>query len=161
MDTKFVLNNNAEHLNAALDLTGSLGFMGDARAVGIYRHDSDGGTGKLAAVVVFECFRGGRAELHFGNTEGHRLTLNTLQGIIMLAFHPKAFNLDRLLARVPVWNSDAIAALVRMGFEMEYRDRASVGHGADAIVLSLDRDALIRKAPAGPQTETSPETSGE
>jgi hypothetical protein len=135
--------------------------MGDARAVGIYRHDSDGGTGKLAAVVVFECFRGGRAELHFGNTEGHRLTLNTLQGIIMLAFHPKAFNLDRLLARVPVWNSDAIAALVRMGFEMEYRDRASVGHGADAIVLSLDRDALIRKAPAGPQTETSPETSGE
>ena len=161
MDTKFVLNNNAEHLNAALDLTGSLGFMGDARAVGIYRHDSDGGTGKLAAVVVFECFRGGRADLHFGNTEGHRLTLNTLQGIIMLAFHPKAFNLDRLLARVPVWNSDAIAALVRMGFEMEYRDRASVGHGADAIVLSLDRDALIRKAPAGPQTETSPETSGE
>lgn len=161
MDTKFVLNNNAEHLNAALDLTGSLGFMGDARAVGIYRHDSDGGTGKLAAVVVFECFRGGRAELHFGNTEGHRLTLNTLQGIIMLAFHPKAFNLDRLMARVPVWNSDAIAALVRMGFEMEYRDRASVGHGADAIVLSLDRDALIRKAPAGPQTETSPETSGE
>ena len=161
MDTKFVLNNNAEHLNAALDLTGSLGFMGDARAVGIYRHDSDGGTGKLAAVVVFECFRGGRAELHFGNTEGHRLTLNTLQGIILLAFHPKAFNLDRLLARVPVWNSDAIAALVRMGFEMEYRDRASVGHGADAIVLSLDRDALIRKAPAGPQTETSPETSGE
>ena len=161
MDTKFVLNNNAEHLNAALDLTGSPGFMGDARAVGIYRHDSDGGTGKLAAVVVFECFRGGRAELHFGNTEGHRLTLNTLQGIIMLAFHPKAFNLDRLLARVPVWNSDAIAALVRMGFEMEYRDRASVGHGADAIVLSLDRDALIRKAPAGPQTETKPETSGE
>ena len=161
MDTKFVLNNNAEHLNAALDLTGSLGFMGDARAVGIYRHDSDGGTGKLAAVVVFECFRGGRAELHFGNTEGHRLTLNTLQGILMLAFHPKAFNLDRLLARVPVWNSDAIAALVRMGFEMEYRDRASVGHGSDAIVLSLDRDALIRKAPAGPQTETSPETSGE
>ena len=161
MDTKFVLNNNAEHLNAALDLTGSLGFMGDARAVGIYRHDSDGGTGKLAAVVVFECFRGGRAELHFGNTEGHRLTLNTLQGIIMLAFHPKAFNLDRLMARIPVWNTMSLSALIRIGFEVEYRDRASTGQGSDAIVLSLDREAIISKASAEPQTETKPEVSGE
>ena len=78
-----------------------------------------------------------------------------------LSSYPKAFNLDRLLARIPGWNTMSLSALIRIGFEVEYRDRASTGQGSDAIVLSLDREAIISKASAEPQTETKPETSGE
>ena len=161
MTTKFITSQQAKHLEIALDLTGSLGFMNDARAIAIYRTQGDGAEDALAAVAVLECFRGGRAELHFGNVEGHRLTLETIQGIIAMAFSPRGFNLSRLMARIPVWNTMSLSALIRIGFEVEYRDRASTGQGSDAIVLSLDRETIISKASAEPQTETKPEVSGE
>lgn len=160
MTTKFVTSQQAKHLETALDLTGSLGFMDDAKAIGIYRTENGDGPDTLAAVAVLECFRGGRAELHFGNAEGHRLTLDTIHGIIAMAFYPRGFNLSRLMARIPVWNTMALSALIRIGFEIEYRDRAFTGMGGDAIVLSLDREAII-KASAEPQTETKPEASGQ
>ena len=157
MTTTFVTENQTAHLKAALALTGSLGFMADARAVATYRKGKEGDGEQIAAIAVFECFRGGRAEMHFGMAEGHRLTPETIQGIVMLAFHPKAFDLERLVARVPVWNREAIALLVRIGFEVEYRDRSSVAHGGDAIVLSIARDDIAGgKVSAAPQPDPTP-----
>lgn len=163
MTTTFVTNNQKQHLQAALSLTGSLGFMEDARCVAMYRNGGEGEAQEIAAVAVFECFRGGRAEMHLGSSAGHRLTLETLQGLILLAFHPRCFNLDRVLARVPTANINMVATLVKMGCEMEYRDRASVAGGGDAIVFSLDREAVLKQteATAAPQTETEPAETGE
>lgn len=154
MTTTFVTEKQSQHLKVALELTGSRGFMEDARAVAMYRQGKEGNAEEITAVAVFECFRGGRAEMHLGTAPGHRITLETLQGLVMMCFHPKIFNLDRVLARCPTENRNMIATLVKMGCEIEYRDRASVAGGGDAIVLSLDRDTVL--ASAAPQTETAP-----
>lgn len=158
MTTTFVTEKQSKHLKAALELTGSLGFMEDARAVAMYRTGKEGDEEEITAIAVYESFRGNRAEMHLGTAPGHRLTLEMLQGLVTLCFHPRWFNLDRVLARVPTENRNMIATLVKMGCEIEYRDRASVAGGGDAIVLSLDREEVL--ASAAPQTETAP-ASGE
>lgn len=155
--TVFITDNQKAHLHAALALTGSAGFMSDARAVAAYKPGHDGDASQIVAVAVFECFRGGRAELHFGMADGAPLTVELVQAVILIAFHPKAFNLDRLVCRVPVGNVRSISALLKIGFQIEYRDRASVTGGGDAIVLSFDRATAIKQASAEPQTETPPQ----
>lgn len=156
MSTTFVTENQKAHLQAALALTGSEGFMEDARAVAAYKAGHDGEADSIRAIFVFEAFRGGRAELHFGMADGAPLTMELVQAVISISFNPKLFNLDRLLCRVPVWNVRALATLLKIGFQIEYRDRASVVGGGDAIMLSLDRDTVL--ASAAPQTDETPET---
>lgn len=153
--TTFVTDQQSKHLKAALHLTGSQGFMEDARAVAVYRPGAEGDAEEIAAVAVYEAFRGTRAEMHLGTAPGHRITIESLQGLIFMAFHPKVFNLERVLARVPVGNVNMIATLVKMGCQIEYRDRASVAGGGDAIVFSLDRETVL--ASAAPQQEQTPE----
>lgn len=154
-DTTFVTANQKAHLQAALALTGSQGFMEDARAVAAYKPGHDGEASEIRAVFVFEAFRGGRAELHFGMADGNPLTPELVQVVMSLAFAPKFFDLHRLLCRVPVKNVRAICALLKIGFQIEYRDRASVVGGGDAIMLSLDRDTVL--ASAAPHTQQTPE----
>lgn len=159
--TTFVTANQKAHLQAALALTGSDGFMEDARAVAAYRPGHDGEADQIRAAFVFECFRGGRAELHFGMADGAPLTQDLVQAVIMIAFTPKFFNLDRLMCRVPAYNARALIALIKIGFQMEYRDRASVTGGADAIMLSLDRTTIL-EAPAEPSDDDYlPDPSGD
>ncbi|TNE66844.1 MAG: N-acetyltransferase [Rhodobacteraceae bacterium] len=156
MNTMFVTNNQKAHLAAALELTGSKGFMEDARAVAAYKPGAEGDVDKITSVAVFECFRGGRAELHFGMADGLPLTKELVTATVYLAFHPKAFDLDRLLVRVPCHNTRALIALIKIGFQIEYRDRASLVDGADGIVMSLDRETVI-KATAALQPENADE----
>lgn len=144
----FVTERQSSHLKSALKLTGSDGFMADAVAIAAYRSDEDGDLSDLLNVAVFESFRGGRAELHLGTAENHRLTIEIIQALTFLAFHPRHFNLERLIARVPTGNVNAICTLLKIGFQIEYRDRASVAGGGDGIVLSLSRDDAL--AAAGP-----------
>lgn len=151
----FQTNRQKEHLEAALALTGSQGFMQDARAVAAYRKKEDG-TDALAGVAVFECFRAGRAEVHFGMKPGQMLTNDILTAVITIAFHPKAFNLERMVARIPHWNVNALCNVLKIGFQFEYRDRFSVVGGEDGVVLSLDRDKLTSTA-AGSIIETDPD----
>lgn len=158
----FATDRQKEHLEAALSLTGSQGFMEDARAVAAYRPGKDGEPEKLAGVAVFECFRGSRAELHVGLTPGAAMTREILTALVMVAFHPRAFDLERLVARVPHWNVNAICNLLKAGFQFEYRDRFSTVGGEDGIVLSLERDKILEDmAAAGPTHETEPGTSPE
>lgn len=159
MSTTFVTERQKDHLKAALELTGSGGFMEDAIAVAAYRPGQEGNPEQIVAVAVFECFRGGRAELHFGMVGGRVPSLEIMQGIMGVAFHPRALNLARVMARTPVENVNAICSLLKIGFQIEYRDRASLTGGRDAIVSSLDRDTILNhKAPAGPKPETSLDT---
>lgn len=161
--TTYVTINQKDHLQAALSLTGSNGFMEDARAVAAYAPGDEGEAGHMKAVAVFECFRGRRAELHIGCAPGHQLTLEFIQALVLMAFHPKTFNLERLMVRIPHWNVTALCAALKVGFQFEYRDRYSVMGGEDGIVMSLDRDSIIEmKAPAGPETDETPDiASGE
>lgn len=155
-ETTFVTDRQEQLLQVALEVTGSEGFMSDARAIGAYHGDPNGPEADLFAVAVFECFRGGRAELHFGMVNGDPLTQELVQMVIMVAFGPRLFDLSRLICRVPEANTRAIIALLKIGFRIEYRDRASVIGGADGIVLSLDRDAILQ-ATAAPEPEPMPD----
>lgn len=154
--TTFSREKQDELLQAGLDATGSDGFMKDAYAIGAYRPDPTTGEPDLFAVAVFECFRGGRAELHFGMFHAEALTLELVQMVVLVAFQPRYFNLDRLICRVPIDNTRALCALLKIGFQIEYRDRASVEGGKDGIVLSLDRTTILQ-ATAAPIPETVPE----
>lgn len=145
----FISNQQAHHLEVAKQLTASDGFMADAKAIAAYL---PGETGMdLLAVAVFECFRGGRAELHLGCPDGRHLTPEIITTISTVAFHPRFFGLDTLIARVPVQNVRAICTLLKIGFQIEYRDRSSVAGGGDGIVLSLSKQAVL--ASAGPRDE--------
>ena len=84
------------------------------------------------------------------------LASELVQMVIMVAFGPRLFDLSRLICRVPEANTRAIIALLKIGFRIEYRDRASVIGGADGIVLSLDRDAIL-PATAAPEPEPMPD----
>ncbi|MDP0928503.1 GNAT family protein [Paracoccus onubensis] len=156
--TTYVTVNQKDHLKAALRLTGSKGFMEDARAVAAYAPGAEGEADSMKAVAVFECFRGGRAELHLGCTPGNQLTLEFIQALVLMAFHPKTFNLDRVMARIPFWNATAQIAALKVGFQFEYRDRYSVIGGEDGIVMSLDRSSIIeQQATAGPHADENPD----
>lgn len=145
----FVTERQSTHLKSALALTGSAGFMSDAIAIAAYRTADDESLSNLLNVAVFECFRGGRAELHVGTSDGHRMSLEVIQALTFIAFHPRHLNLEHLVARIPCWNVNAICTLLKIGFQIEYRDRASVVGGGDGIVLSLARaDALASAGPA-------------
>ncbi|WP_103173771.1 hypothetical protein [Paracoccus sp. SY] len=145
----FISNQQNHHLEVAKQLTGSDGFMSDARAVAAYLPGKAGMD--LLAVAVFECFRGGRAELHLGCPAGKKLTAEIITTLSILAFHPKFFGLETLVARVPVQNVNAICTLLKIGFQVEYRDRSSVVGGGDGIVLSLSKETVL--ASAGPRDE--------
>ncbi|MFV0382619.1 hypothetical protein [Paracoccus sp. (in: a-proteobacteria)] len=142
--TTFITEGQKGLLKQALELTGSDGFMEDAVAIAA----CPTGTGAMHGIAVFECFRGGRAEMHLGYAEGRRLSRDMITALAFIAFHPGYFGLKQLLARVPVRNTGAICMLIRAGFEIEYRDRGSVRGGEDGIVLSLSCDDIL--ASAGP-----------
>ncbi|MCG6112863.1 MAG: hypothetical protein MEQ74_11865 [Paracoccus sp.] len=147
----FMTNQQAHHLEVAKQLTGAQGFMDDAKAIAAYL---PGDTGMdLLAVAVFECFRGTRAELHLGCPNGKRLTPDIITALATLAFHPAYFGLDKVTCWVPVSNTNAICILVKIGFQIEYRDRSSVEGEDDGIVLSLSKQTVL--APAGPRDENT------
>lgn len=151
----YVTVNQKEHLAAALTLTGAHAFAEDACAVAAYRDGGEGQASKLVLVLVFDGFRKGWADVHFGLAPDVALTPEMVQAISQMAFHKRVFGLDRIACRVPVENRELLARLIEEGFEIEYRDRASTATGGDAIVLSLGRDATER-ASAAPQPEMQP-----
>lgn len=159
MTSRFVTVDQKKHLEAAKRLTGSTGFLEDAKAVAIYRDGHEGDVKNLAAVAVFEAFRGHRAELHFGAEDGHPLSMEWIVAMVQIAFHPRTFNLERLIARVPDWNVGAQVILLKLGFEFEYRDRGSTAGGDDGIVFSLSREKIVGQATAGPNLDIPVDTA--
>lgn len=150
MTTKFVTASQQEILAAAKDLTNSPGFMEDARAIAAYQDGFEGNPEYLKAIVVFEAFRPGgdgqpnrSAEFHFGMAWGRPLSLDIIQMTITTAFHPKLFNLDRLITKTPVGNVRAICNLLKVGFQIQHRERAALADGGDVIVSVLTREDVL------------------
>ena len=153
-ETIFVTENAEAHIEAAKLFTKSEGFMADAVAIGAYRQREDASVRDLVGVAVFEGFRGGEAELHFGMAPGNRLSRDLLLAVNFVAFHEKALGLSRIRVHIPSSNVEALCAALRVGFQIEYRQRASFGGAMDAIILTLSRaDVLAALEPA--ETEVS------
>lgn len=158
MPTKFVTTSQKDILETAKILTESPGFMEDARAIAAYQHGFEGNPEYLKGIIVFEGFRPNRsAEMHFGMAFGKAITLEIIQMGVTVAFHPKLFNLDRIITKTPVGNVKAICALLKIGFEIQHRERAALADGGDVIVSTLTRQAVLaqikRDEPEIMQTE--------
>lgn len=152
MTAKFVTTAQKKHLAAALKMTNSEGFMHDAISIAAYRPGGEGDPEHIVAIAVFECFRGDQAEMHFAMANGRIPSREIIQGLMTVAFHPKMLNLRRVLTRTPARLPNAIAGLLKVGFQIEFRHRNCLADGGDAIVSSLDRAAVLNMASAEPQT---------
>ena len=124
--------NQDQLLEAALAVTGSRGWFKDAVAFGAKRHDDS----DIRAAGVFQNFAGGAADLHLGMI-GHRMTRDLIEAYLTVSFHPKMLGLSQLFVHISVNNPTAQRAAIAVGFQFEYRRRAAMPDGEDAVVLSL------------------------
>lgn len=144
MSTKFVTKGQGAIIEMARALTDSPGFMEDARAIAAYQDGFEGNPDYIKAVIVFEGFRPNRsAEMHFGMAFGKAITLEIIQMGVTVAFHPKLFNLDQVITKTPVENVKAICALLKIGFQIQHRERAALANGGDVIVSTLSRQDVL------------------
>lgn len=156
MTTKFVTTSQASMLETAKKLTNSPGFMRDAYAISAYQNGFEGNADYLKGVIVFEAFRLNRsAEFHFGMAFDRPLSIDIIQMGVTVAFHPKLFNLERVVTRTPVSNVKAICALLKMGFQIQHRENGALANGGDVIVSVLTRESVLAQVkPAEPVPET-------
>lgn len=144
MPTKFVTTSQKDILETAKILTESPGFMEDARAIAAYQNGFEGNPDYLKGIVVFEAFRPNRsAEFHFGMAFGRPVSLDIIQMGITVAFHPRLFNLDRVITKTPVTNVKAICGLLKIGFQIQHREIGALADGGDVIVSTLTRQDVL------------------
>lgn len=144
MPTKFVTTSQKDILETAKILTESPGFMEDARAIAAYQHGFEGNPEYLKGIIVFEAFRpNGSAEFHFGMAFGRPLALEIIQMGVTVAFHPKLFNLDTVVTKTPAANPRAICTLLKIGFQIQHRERGALADGGDVIVSTLSRADVL------------------
>lgn len=135
MSAEFYRTNQLELLEMAKVATKSTGWRNDAVAYGM-RYGPDQ---PPVAVIVFQAFEGGAAEMHFGMMNGHQMGTELVQAVFLLAFHPRAFGLMTLFAPISVSNVAAQVAALKVGFQVDYRKPAIVPGAEDAIVFSMRR----------------------
>ena len=92
-----------------------------------------------SAIVVFQGFESGAAEMHFGMLNGHRMGSELVEGIFLIAFHRRALGLTTLFAPIRETNIPAQIAAIKVGFKFEYRKPAIVPGAEDAIMFSMRR----------------------
>lgn len=135
MPANFYRTNQAELLELAKAATKSTGWRKDAIAFGMrFGPDQD-----PAAVVVFQRFFEGEAEMHFGMMGNHVMGRELVEGIVMIAFHPRMFALHTLYAPIAVSNIRAQIAALKVGFQIEHRRPAIAPDQEDAIVFAMRR----------------------
>lgn len=157
MSLHFTQRNQAALLAAGLAATGSESWKADAVAVGAY---GDQLHADLHAVAVFQSFDATSAEIHFGMIGAHRLGRETVEAITLMAFHPRAFNLDVAWLCVGEDNLAAQVFALKLGAAFEHRKRASAPRGRDVIVFSWKRRDT-RPAPASPNAEIAASSAHE
>lgn len=135
MSAEFYRTNQTELLKAAKVATKSTGWRNDAVAYGM-RYGDDA---PPVAIVVFQAFEGGAAEMHFGMMNGHQMGPELVQATFLLAFHPRAFGLNTLFAPISIKNVAAQVAALKVGFQVEYRKPAIAPGAEDAIVFGMRR----------------------
>ena len=134
MSLKLTKMNQTELLESALEPTGSSGWRDDAVAFGV---KGDGDT--LTAVAVFQGFGGNDAEFHFAKLGDGSITRGHIEAFSMIAFHHRGLGLKKVWAQIAAHNKAAQRAAVGLGFDFEYRKRAGLEGGEDAIVFSMSR----------------------
>lgn len=135
MPANFYRSNQAELLEMAKVATKSQGWRADAIAFGMRFAPDE----PPAAVVVFQAFEAGAAEMHFGMMKGHTMGPELVEGIFMIAFHPRMFALRTLFAPILESNIPAQVAALKVGFRFEYRKPAITPGAEDAIMFSMRR----------------------
>lgn len=135
MSANFYKTNQPQLLEAAKAATGSTGWRSDAVAFGVRSGPDD----PPSAIVVFQAFEAGSAEMHFGMLKGHKMGPELVEGIFLIAFHPRAMGLSTLFTPIKETNIPAQVAALKVGFKFEYRKPAIVSGAEDAIVFSMRR----------------------
>lgn len=149
MPLHFTKANQKDLLDIAAQATSSLGWRGDAVAIGAYDQDRPG---DIRAVAVFQNIDAYGAEFHFAMMPGHRLGPDVVRGFSMIALHPRGLGLESARAFIPDENIPAQVAALKCGFAFEYRVRGGAAGRKDAIVMSIHRrEAVANEAPAKPQ----------
>jgi RimJ/RimL family protein N-acetyltransferase len=126
----------------ALNPTSSTGWKHDAIAFSCQKTEED----EPLAVVVFQDFAGTEAEVHLAMLNGQRMSPEIIKGLLLIAFHPRAFDLSRLWCKVAEDNPTAQVAVIKIGFEIEGRLRSGFSQGKDAIVFSMARTGTSQAA---------------
>ncbi|WP_417261686.1 GNAT family N-acetyltransferase [Celeribacter sp.] len=134
MSVRFSRENQKKLLHDALELTRSTGWKSDAVAFSVRRETH----AAVDGIGVFQSFGGGSAEFHFGVYD-QRILKSVIKGFVTVAFHPRFFNLERLLATFEADNAASQIVALKVGFEFESRVRAGIFNGSDAILMSLSR----------------------
>lgn len=146
MTTRFVTISQKALLDQALRLTNSHAFMADAVAIAAYQDGFDGQADYLKSIMVFEAFRPNRsAEFHFGMAFNAKVSLDVIRMGVTVAFHPKMFNLERIITKTPVENVNAICSLLKSGFEIQYRENNALANGGDVLVSALTRESVLKQ----------------
>lgn len=135
MPANFYRTNQAELLEMAKVATKSQGWKGDAVAFGM-RFGPDQ---PPAAVVVFQRFFEGEAEMHFAMMGNHVMGRELVEGILLVAFHRRMLGLHTLYTPVAVSNVRAQIAALKVGFLIEHRKPAIRPGEEDAIVFAMRR----------------------
>ena len=52
-------------------------------------------------------------------------------------------HLDQVITKTPVENVKAICALLKIGFQIQHRERAALANGGDVIVSTLSRQDVL------------------
>ena len=132
MPYHFTKANQAELLERARALTGSGAWNVDAVAFAA----KESGEEEPCAIVVFENFVGGDADVHVA-TIGRKMSQRLLDAYLKLAFHPKFLGLNRAFASIAESNIVAQRFCLAAGFTFEFRKRGGAAGGEDAIVMSI------------------------
>jgi hypothetical protein len=135
MPANFYKTNQPQLLEAAKTATGSTGWRADAVAFGVRNEPDD----PPSAIIVFQGFEGGAAEMHFGMINGHTMGPELVQGIFLISFHPRMLALSTLFAPIRESNIPAQVAALKVGFKFEYKKPAIAPGAEDAIVFSMRR----------------------
>lgn len=144
--------NQTDLLSRAAELTDCHRWAHDAAALGMY---DDAEKTSLRAVIVVENRTAYGADLHFAMEPGRRINRQIIAHMVLvLMTHAAGLRIPRLWAHIAASNAPTIALCVQCGFQFEYRKRGSAAGEEDAIVMSLDRDAVQADA-ASPSLEQS------
>lgn len=133
MPITFTTAKQTDLLADAAELTGSTGFMPDAKALGV-KVDGD-----LVAIAVFQNLTTAGTEFHFTMTERAGARRDVLYGIHRYAF--EVLKVAKLTAPIAAWNVSAQIMALKSGFFIAGTISQGSLDGSDAVIMVLLKDA--------------------
>lgn len=141
MSYKLTRENQPFLLSFVQDETNTEGWRSDAVAYAATTGPGADGRPVLVAAGVWENFTRREADFSFAMAPGRRVTHGIIDSFVLLSFHPRAFNLDRVWLQTSEHNIIAQRAILAIGASFQFRKRAGHADGSDAIVFLMERPA--------------------